>query len=115
MSFSFSLPTAIPVKIETQKISVVRPFGEIVAEPYEVRHTASELRELAQSLKSLDGETRVIMEHTGRYYEPIAQKLHDAGIFVSAINPLLIREYGNNSLSTEKHEQEHIFFQARIT
>jgi transposase len=64
-------------------IAVVRPFGEVVVEPYEVRHTTSELRELAQSLKSLDGETRVIMEHTGRYYEPVAQQLCDAGIFVS--------------------------------
>lgn len=79
-------------------VAVVRPFGEVVVKPYEVHHTVSELRELARFLKSLDGETKVIMEHTGRYYEPIAQKLHDAGIFVSAVNPLLIREYGNNSL-----------------
>lgn len=86
-------------------ISVVRPFGEVVVEPYEVRHTASELKDLAQSLKSLDGETRVIMEHTGRYYEPIAQQLHDAGIFVSAVNPLLIREYGNNSLRRVKTDK----------
>lgn len=86
-------------------IAVVRPFGEIVIEPYEVRHTASELKELAHSLKSLDGDTRVIMEHTGRYYEPIAQQLHDAGIFVSAVNPLLIREYGNNSLRRVKTDK----------
>jgi transposase len=86
-------------------IAVVRPFGEVVVEPYEVRHTTSELRELAQSLKSLDGETRVIMEHTGRYYEPVAQQLCDAGIFVSAVNPLLIREYGNNSLRHVKTDK----------
>jgi transposase len=86
-------------------IAVVRPFGEVVVKPYEVRHTASELRELAQSLKSLDGETRVIMEHTGRYYEPVAQLLHNAGFFVSAVNPLLIREYGNNSLRRVKTDK----------
>ena len=45
------------------------------------------------------------MEHTGRYYEPIAQQLHDAGIFVSAVNPLLIREYGNNSLRRVKTDK----------
>ena len=86
-------------------IAVVRPFGEVVVKPHEVRHTASELRELAESLKSLDGETRVILEHTGRYYEPVAQMLHDAGIFVSAVNPLLIREYGNNSLRRVKTDK----------
>lgn len=36
-------------------IAVARPFGEVVSKPYEVRHTASELRELADYLKSLDG------------------------------------------------------------
>lgn len=86
-------------------VAIIRPFGEIVAKPYEVRHTASALTTLANELKSLDGETRVIMEHTGRYYEPVAQMLHDAGIFVSAINPLLIKEYGNNSLRKVKTDK----------
>ena len=75
-------------------VAVFRPFNETVAKPFEVRHTSSELRQLADYLKSLDGETRVVMEHTGRYYEQIAQYLHDAGIFVSAVNPKLIKDYG---------------------
>lgn len=86
-------------------VAVVRPFGELVVKPYEVHHTGSELSELANSLKSLDGETRVILEHTGRYYEPVAQMLYDAGIFVSAVNPLLIKEYGNNSLRRVKTDK----------
>lgn len=86
-------------------VAVIRPFGELVVKPYEVRHTASELSELASSLKSLDGETKVILEHTGRYYEPVAQMLHDVGIFVSAVNPLLIKEYGNNSLRRIKTDK----------
>lgn len=86
-------------------VSVLRPFGEVVAKPFEVRHTASELRELADYLKSLDGETRVILEHTGRYYEPVAQMLHDAGVYVSAVNPKLIKDYGNNSLRKVKTDK----------
>lgn len=86
-------------------VAVARPFGEITVKPYEVRHTVSELRQLAHTLKSLNGETRVILEHTGRYYEPVAQMLHDAGIFVSAVNPLLIKEYGNNSLRRVKTDK----------
>lgn len=86
-------------------VSVLRPFGEVVAKPFEVRHTASELRELADYLKSLDGETRVILEHTGRYYEPLAQLLHDAGVYVSAVNPKLIKDYGNNSLRKVKTDK----------
>lgn len=86
-------------------IAVLRPFGEVAVKPYDVRHTASELKKLAHSLKSLDGETKVILEHTGRYYEPVAKILHDAGIFVSAVNPLLIKEYGNNSLRRVKTDK----------
>ena len=86
-------------------VSVIRPLGELVVKPYEVRHISSELSKLASSLKSLEGETRVILEHTGRYYEPVAQMLHDAGIFVSAVNPLLIKEYGNNSLRKVKTDK----------
>lgn len=86
-------------------VAVVRPFGELVMKPYEVRHTYSELSELATTLKSLEGETKVVLEHTGRYYEPVAQMLHDAGIFVSAVNPLLIKEYGNNSLRKVKTDK----------
>ena len=74
-------------------VSVLRPFGEVVAKPFSVGHTGSELKELADYLKSLDGETRVVMEHTGRYYEPVARFLHEEGIFVSAVNPKLIKDF----------------------
>ncbi len=86
-------------------VSVMRPLGEVVARPFAVRHTGSELKELADYLKSLDGETRVVMEHTGRYYEPVAQFLHDAGLYVSAVNPKLIKDYGNNSLRKVKTDK----------
>ena len=49
-------------------IAVMRPFGEVVISPFEVRHTDSELSKLAKQLKSLDGETRVVMEATGNYH-----------------------------------------------
>ena len=51
-------------------VAVMRPFGEVVISPVEVRHTDSELSELARHLKSLDGETRVVMEATGNYHAP---------------------------------------------
>ena len=86
-------------------VSVMRPLGEVVAKPFTVRHTGNELKELADYLKSLDGETRVIMEHTGRYYEPVAQFLHNAGVYVSAVNPKLIKNYGNNSLRKVKTDK----------
>lgn len=86
-------------------VTVLRPFGEVVAKPFSVSHSGSELEELAKYLKSLEGETRVVMEHTGRYYEPVAQFLHNAGVFVSAVNPKLIKDYGNNTLRKVKTDR----------
>lgn len=86
-------------------VAVMRPFGEVVASPFEVGHTESELKELARFLKSLPGETRVLMEYTGRYYEPIAQYLHEAGIFVSVINAILAHDYSGNSIRKVKTDK----------
>lgn len=87
-------------------IAVMRPFGEVVISPYEVQHTDSELSELAKLLKSLDGETRVVMEFTGNYHAPIAWMLHDAGVYVSVVNAMLVHEYGNNSLRRAKTDKK---------
>lgn len=86
-------------------VAVLRPLGELVAKPFNVNHTTRELIELANFLKSLEGETRVIMEHTERYHESIAQMLHLSGIYVSAVNPKLIKDYGNNSLRKVKTDK----------
>ena len=87
-------------------IAVMRPFGEVVCSPFEVPHTASELSKLARMLKSLDGETRVVMEATGNYHAPIARLLQDAGLYVSVVNPVLIHDYGNNSLRRAKTDKK---------
>ena len=54
-------------------VAVMRPFGEVVLSPFEVSHTGKDLSALAEKLKSLPGETRVVMEHTG-YYHGTAQE-----------------------------------------
>lgn len=41
---------------------------------------------------------RYVMEYIGRYHEPMANALHKAGLFVSVVNPHLIKNFGNNSL-----------------
>lgn len=83
-------------------IAIMRPFREVVASPYEVNHTFSEFEELTRFLKSLKGETKVIMEYTGKYFEPVAKPLHEAGIFVSVVNAILVHDYGGNTLRRGK-------------
>ena len=87
-------------------VAVMRPFGEVVISPFEVRHTDSELSELARQLKSLGGETRVVMETTGNYHAPVAKLLHNAGLYVSVVNAKLVHDYGNNELRRVKIDRK---------
>jgi len=87
-------------------IAVMRPFGEVVASPFEVQHTAGELRKLVAFLKSLTGETRIVMEYTGKYSDVIARNLHETGLFVCMINPILIHGYANNSIRKVKTDKK---------
>jgi len=86
-------------------VAAMRPFGEVVLTPFEVAHTDSELGKLADLLKSLNGETKVIMEYTGSYYQPIAYALHEAGLHVSAVHAKLIHDYGNNTIRKVKTDK----------
>ena len=74
-------------------VAVLRSKTQFEMKPFEVAHTADGLAGLVEKLKALDGEKRVVMEHTGRYYESAAMYLHNAGFFVSALNPLLFKDY----------------------
>ena len=87
-------------------IAVMRPFGEVVASPYEITHTERELGELTRFLKSLSGETKVIMEYTGKYYQPVARYLREAGIFVCVVNAILVHDYGGSSLRRVKTDKK---------
>ena len=87
-------------------IAVLRPFGEVVASPLDVAHTRSELKALVSFIKKLRGETKVVMEATGNYYESIARYLYEQNIFVSVVNPLLISEFGGNTLRKPKTDKK---------
>ena len=87
-------------------VAVMRPFGEVVLSPFEVRHSSSELSKLAKLLKSLNGESRVVLESTGNYHAPVAKMLHDAGLYVSVVNAMLVHDYGNNSLRRAKTDKK---------
>ena len=86
-------------------VSILRPMGEVVEMPFEVQHNNESLKNLAKHLLHLDGDTKVVMEHTGRYYEAVANVLFENGLNVCTVNPLLIKAYGNNSLRRVKTDK----------
>lgn len=86
-------------------VAILRPYGELVAGPFEVKHTHSEITSLIQTIKSTDGDSRIVMEHTGRYYEPLFYELSQADLFVTAVNPKLIKDFSTNSLRKVKSDK----------
>lgn len=96
-------------------VAILRPYGEIVSKPFEVRHTASGIYSLIEHIKSIDGESRIVMEHTGRYYEPLIHELSKSGLFVSAVNPKLIKDFSDNSLRKVKSDKADAVKIARYT
>lgn len=67
-----------------------------------VSHSPKELSEFVTLLKTLDGDTKIVMEYTSNYYLPIALFLRNNGLFVSVVNPILVKDYGSKSFSVRK-------------
>ena len=98
---------AVGIDVSKRKstVTIRRPGDEVILDPFDIPHTRSSIDNLVSLINSLDGETRVCMECTGHYYEPVASRLSDAGIFVSTVNPLLISMFGNDSLHAVKTDK----------
>ena len=87
-------------------VCILKPYGEIVCSPFEVKHVEKELEDLAGLLNKLDGEIRVVMEATGVYHLPILTFLQEKGYFVSVINPYSMKKYAkDNSLRGAKTDR----------
>ena len=86
-------------------VAILRPYGEIISTPFEIKHTSSDISALVEQIKSVEGESRIVMEHTGRYYEVLAHQLSQANLFVSTVNPKLIKDFDNDSLRKVKSDK----------
>ena len=86
-------------------ICILKPYGEVVREAYEIQHSDSELNKLVEVILSFDEEVKVVMEATGIYHLPVLTVLKEHNIFVSVINPLIMKKYsvmGLRKVKTDK-------------
>lgn len=100
--------TVVGIDISKGKsmVTVLKPGGELVTAPYEVEHSSIALSRLSLNIRCLEPDTRVVMEATGRYHEPVAAALYEDGIFVSILNPLLIKQSGAGSIRKVKSDHK---------
>ena len=99
--------TAVGIDVSKGKstVAVRRPGGEVVLTPFQVEHDAAGLSGLVKTLRGVGGDIRVVMEHTGMYWRPIALALKEAGFFVSIVNAMLIHNFSDNSLRKVKTDK----------
>lgn len=95
----------IDVSKEKSTVCILKPYGEIVKSPYEVIHTETQVAELVSIIQHFDDEVKVIMEATGNYHLPLLSFLKEKGIFVSVINPLVMKKYANMALRKGKTDK----------
>ncbi len=103
----YNVITAVGIDVSKGKstIAVRRPGGEIVLTPFQVNHDAAGLSGLVKTLHGVGGDIRVVMEHTGMYWRPVALALKEAGFFVSVVNAILIHDFSDNSLRKVKTDK----------
>lgn len=110
---------AVGIDVSKRKstVAVLRPGGEVLMKPFDISHQSADFQALARKLENLDGETRIVMECTGHYYEPVARELSQAGFFVSAVNPQIINNFQgqDNPLRKVKTDQADSVKIARYT
>ena len=68
---SFMNAVGIDVSKGKSTVTIRQPGDAVVLAPRDYRHTQSSINEFIATIKCLDGETKVCMEHAGRYYEPM--------------------------------------------
>ena len=86
-------------------VAALRPMGEVALLPQEFLHTGVGLEQMAYTILALGEDTRVVMEATGRYHEPVAAALHEYGIYVCVLNPLYIKQSGGGSIRKVKTDK----------
>lgn len=86
---------AVGIDVSKRKctVAILRPGGKVVTKPFDVPYLSADFQSLIKLIRELDGETRIVMECTGHYYELVARELSQAGFFVSAVNPQIIRSF----------------------
>lgn len=91
----------------------MRSDESILAGPFVVQHTESDLNKVSDMIAYINDECRIIMEATGAYHLPMLTFFKEKGYFVAVINPLEMKQFlreqqGLRKVKTDKSDAKHI-------
>lgn len=100
--------TAVGIDVSKGKsmVAALDEHGEVLFTPREIAHQKPDIEQLITFLYGRSDEVRVVLEATGQYHYAIVQELQKAGIFVSVINPYLMKKYSDNSIRKGKTDKK---------
>ena len=96
----------IDVSKAKSTVAVIDSYGTVLASPFVMAHTQTEMNALVDYLKSLGGPMTILMEYTGHYHYPVLQKLQEEGFPVCLINPYQMKKYGDLELHKAKTDKK---------
>lgn len=96
-------------------VAILRPYVEVVFSLFKLLYTTNDINSLVELIKSVEGESRIVMKHTGRYYEPLAHHLSQTDLFGSTVNPKPNKGSSCNSLRRVEFDRADVVKTARYT
>lgn len=99
------ISVGIDVAKDKSMVCMLKLYGEMVAAPYEITHQEQDVLGLIARVQGFAEEVRVVMEATGAYHLPLLAMLHEAGVFVSVVNPLVMKQYARGGVRKGKSDK----------
>ena len=97
-------------------VDILSAVGEVIEEPFEIKHDIEGLNFLEEKLKDIPNEDlKIVMEETGTYHLPVLGYLLDKGYFVVAENALKIKKYLDRGLRKAKTDKKDSYKLAEYT
>ena len=95
----------IDVAKSKSMVAILSDDGEIIKEPFEIANTESGLEYLCSIIGELTDKVYCAVESTSVYHIPIVSYLQENDIFVSVINPLIIKKYASMDIRKVKTDK----------
>ena len=105
--FGGTIMIAVGIDVAKSKsmVAILSDDGEIIKNPFEIANTESGLEYLCKIIRELAGDVYCVVESTSIYHIPVVSYLQENNIFVSVVNPLIIKKYASMDIRKVKTDR----------
>lgn len=100
------IAVGIDVSKSKSTVAILDSYGTVLANPFTMAHTQSEMNSLVKYLRELEEPITILMEYTGHYHYPVLKKLQSEGFPVCLINPYQMKKYGDVEIHKAKTDKK---------